>query len=237
MIVYNEERKVGAVIEQFLDPAVDAVVDRIIVVDDGSTDGTVESVRRAGSPKVEVISHGKNRGPGMAIRSGYNYALANGYDVFTLMAGNGKDDPRLIPALVAPILNDTADYVQGSRFTAGGLSRNLPWHRWLAIKLYTWTFSLALRHRLTDATNGFRAYRTTILRDPRLDWNQPWLGFSYEIEFYLLFMVHRLNYRVAEVPVSKVYDFGRGEAYTKVRPVDWLKNLKPLFLLWLHLRK
>jgi len=237
ILCYNEARKIGRLIQQFQDPSVEAVVETILIIDDGSTDGSVEAIRAVGNPRVVIISHGKNLGPGTAIRTGYNYAIKHGYDIFTLMAGNGKDDPRSIPPLVAPILEDKADYVQGSRFTKGGLSRGLPMHRWIAMKLYTWTFSLALRKRLTDATNGFRAYRISLLTDPRIDWNQPWLGFSYEIEFYLLFKVNALKFRVAEVPVSKVYDFEKTESYTKVRPVDWLKNLKPLFLLWFGLRK
>ncbi len=237
ILCYNEARKIGPLIERFKDATVDAVVDTILIVDDGSTDGSVEAIRAVDHPKVEIISHGKNLGPGTAIRNAYNFAIKNGYDIFTLMAGNGKDDPRNIPPLVAPILEDRADYVQGSRFTKGGLSRGLPVHRWIAMKMYTWTFSLALRKRLTDATNGFRAYRISLLTDPRIDWNQPWLGFSYEIEFYLLFKVNAHKFRVAEVPVSKVYDFEKTESYTKVRPVDWLKNLKPLFLLWFGLRK
>jgi dolichol-phosphate mannosyltransferase len=237
ILCYNEARKIGPLIRQFQDPSVEAVVETILIIDDGSTDGSVEAIRAVGNPRVVIISHGKNLGPGTAIRAGYNYAIKHGYDVFTLMAGNGKDDPRNIPPLVAPILQDEADYVQGSRFTKGGLSRGLPMHRWIAMKLYTWTFSLALRKRLTDATNGFRAYRISLLTDPRIDWNQPWLGFSYEIEFYLLFKANALKFRVAEVPVSKVYDFEKTESYTKVRPVDWLKNLKPLFLLWFGLRK
>ncbi|MBI5867084.1 MAG: glycosyltransferase family 2 protein [candidate division Zixibacteria bacterium] len=237
ILCYNEARKIGPLIQRFMDPAVEAVVDTVLIIDDGSTDGSVEAINAVGNPRVVIISHGKNLGPGTAIRAGYNYAIKNGFDVFTLMAGNGKDDPHLIPALVAPILEDRADYVQGSRFAKGGLSRGLPPHRWIAMKLYTWTFSMALRKRLTDATNGFRAYRISLLKDPRIDWNQPWLGFSYEIEFYLLFKVNALKFRVAEVPVSKVYNFEKTESYTKVRPVDWLKNLKPLFLLWFGFRK
>ena len=237
ILCYDEAGRIGPLMQKFMDPVVEAVVDTVLIIDDGSTDGSVEAIHAVGNPRAVVISHGKNLGPGTAIRTAYNYAIKEGYDIFTLMAGNGKDDPRNIPPLVAPILADQADYVQGSRFASGGLSKGLPLHRWIAMKLYTWTFSLALRKRLTDATNGFRAYRVSLLRDPRIDWNQPWLGFSYEIEFYLLYKVNALKFRVDEVPVSKVYDFEKRESYTKVRPVDWLKNLKPLFFLWLGLRK
>ena len=61
-------------------------------------------------------------------------------------------------------------------------------HRNLAIRVFTWTFSLFTLHRFTDCTNGFRAYKTSILRDPRIDWSQDWLH-SYELEYYIHYKV------------------------------------------------
>ena len=153
------------------------------------------------------------------------------------MAGNGKDDPAEIERLTAPILRGEADYVQGSRFLPGGSSEGLPAHRLLAMMLFTWAFSLFLMRRYTDCTNGFRAYRTSILRDERVDWEQDWLGHSYEIEFYMHYKVAALRYRTKEVPVSKIYRHRPGTSYSKVRVRDWITNLKPLFYLRLGLKK
>jgi hypothetical protein len=119
----------------------------------------------------------------------------------------------------------------------GGNSAGLPTHRLLAMRVFTWTFSLFLMRRYTDCTNGFRAYRAAFLRDRRLDWAQEWLGHSYEIEFYMHYQATALGYRVTEVPVSKVYRPTADGSYTKVRLRDWLTNLKPLFLLRLGLRQ
>jgi dolichol-phosphate mannosyltransferase len=235
MPVYNQAEQVGWVLDRFKPLLEAGTIEEVLAVDDGSTDET-PAVLRAYDYGT-VITHDTRRGIGDAIRSAYRHALEQGYDVFTIMAGNGKDDPSQIPNVLAPILRDEADYVQGSRFAEGGVSERLPLHRDLAIRVFTWTFSLFLRHRFTDCTNGFRAYRTSLLRDPRIDWSQEWLG-SYELEYYMHYKAIQLGYRVTEVPVSKVYRrVSATGPYSKMRARDWLIALKPLFYLRLGLRR
>jgi dolichol-phosphate mannosyltransferase len=235
MPVYNEEAQIGPLLDRFRQVLEKGIVHEVLAVDDGSTDRTPEILRRY--DYCTVITHPTHQGCGDAIRSAYRYALEKQFDIFVIMAGNGKDNPAEIERLLTPILRDEADYVQGSRFLPGGHSQGLPQHRNLAIRVFTWTFSLFLWRRYTDCTNGFRAYRTSILRDERLDWAQEWLGHSYEIEFYMHYKVAALGYRVVEVPVSKIYRPAANGTYTKVRVRDWLTNLKPLFYLRLGLRK
>ena len=88
---------------------------------------------------------------------------------------------------------------------------------------------------MTESTNGFRAFRTALLRDPRIDWRQEWLD-RYELEPYLLLKAIRLGYRHGEVPVTKIYpDHQLG--YTKMRPfVDWWSILRPIVYLGLGLK-
>lgn len=233
--VYNEEAHIGALLERFVPVLEQGTIDTLLAVDDGSTDATPQILKKHGF--CRAITHPAHQGCGDAIRSAYRYAIEHGYDVFTIMAANGKDDPAEIEKIVAPILREEADYVQGSRFLKGGRSEGLPLHRNVAMRLYTATFSLFLLRRFTDCTNGFRAYTTALLRDARLDWSQPWLGHSYEIEFYMHYKAAELGYRLVEVPVSKVYRRAPGRAYSKVRLRDWFTNLKPLFLLRLGIRE
>jgi dolichol-phosphate mannosyltransferase len=233
MPVYDQEAQVGWVLERFKPVVEQGLVDEVLAVDDGSTDSTPEILRNA--ENVTVIEHGTHRGIGEAIRSAYGYALEKDYDVFVIMAGNGKDDPQEIGRLLDPVLGGEADYVQGSRFLRGGSSQGLPSHRNLAIRIFTWTFSLFVLHHFTDCTNGYRAYTTEILRDERIDWSQDWLS-SYELEYYVHYKAARL-YRVTEVPVSKVYRQTSADgSYSKMRARDWFVALKPLFYLRLGLR-
>jgi dolichol-phosphate mannosyltransferase len=171
------------------------------------------------------------------MKSAFQYALDHGYDVLVIQAGNDKDDPLEIPSLVAPILADEADFVQGSRFLPGGAFGNMPWHRVFATRfIHPAAVSLAAGKRVTESTNGFRAFRTALLRDSRIDWRQTWLD-RYELEPYLLVKAIALGYRHREVPVTKIYP-ERALGYTKMRPlIDWWSILRPVVFLALGIRR
>ena len=227
---FNESGRIGRVLERMLE--VRDLVDEVVVVDDGSTDGSQQEVRASPQP-VTLLEHGSRRFLGEAIRTFYRHALARGFEVVAVMASNGKDDPRNLRQLLRPIFAGEADYVQGSRFAAGGASEGLPWHRSLAIRSFTRAVSLLSGRRTSDAANGFRAYRTAILRDPRIDWQAPWQGVSYQVEIYLLLATIRLGYRVAEVPVTKIYPQD-ANPYSKATARDWWCMAKPI--VWSALR-
>jgi len=152
------------------------------------------------------------------------------------MAGNGKDDPNEIERLLGPIVNDGCDFVQGSRFLKDGAYGNMPFYRLLATRfIHPLVFTLSSGTLVTESTNGFRAFRTSILRDQRIDWEQSWLD-MYELEQYVHFKVVRLGYKRMEIPVSKIYPQGPG--YTKVKAFSgWWSMLKPLVYLALGIKK
>ena len=228
--VFNEEAKIGKVVgrmpRQF--------VDEVLVVDDGSTDRSAEMAR---SFDAQVILMGGTLGVGAALQTGYRYAIKHGYDVTVTVAGNNKDAPEEIPLLLEPIAEDRADFVQGSRFLKRGANFGaMPAYRQIATRLHPLLFSLVARRWVTESTNGFRAVRTRLLADPRINLSQPWLR-QYELEPYLYLRSIQLGYRTAEVPVTKIYP-PKYSGQTKMKPiVGWWSILRPLLYAGLGLRK
>lgn len=228
--VFNEQGKIGKVLERFHE----GLVDEIVVVNDGSTDNSVEEIEIFKDKlKLTLFHNERKRGVGFSIRKGIEYGLKKNYEIAVILAGNGKDDPREIPVLTQPIENEGYDYVQGSRFLEGGRWDNLPLSRYIGIKLYSFIWNKLLRTNITDVSNGFRAYKLSIFKDKRINIWQSWLD-TYELEFYIHYKIITLGYKFKEVPVSKIYPVSG--SYTKIRPfVDWWRLVKPL--IYLHFLK
>jgi dolichol-phosphate mannosyltransferase len=227
--VFNEECKIGEVVRRM--PS--RVVDELVVIDDGSTDRSAAIAAELGAT---VLSLGATLGVGVALRTGFDYSVEKRFDVVVVIAGNNKDSPEEIPVLLDPIADDRADFVQGSRFLKHDAAfGHMPAYRRIATRLHPLLFSWVAGRRVTESTNGFRALRTEILRDSRIDLRQPWLG-QYELEPYLYLRTIRLGYRTAEVPVTKVYP-PRASGQTKMKPiVGWWSILRPLIYLGLGLK-
>lgn len=224
--VLDEEKKIVEVVRRVPRD----VVDHLLVVDDGSKDSSPEVARAGGA---EVLLLGRTVGVGAALRAGFR-AVADRCDVIVVCAGNNKDAPEEIPRLLDAIA-DGADFVQGSRYLAGGQTGGMPVYRQLATRLHPVLFSLATGKRVSESTNGFRAFRTRLLDDARIRLDQGWLD-EYELEPYLYYKAIRLGYDTREVPVTKIYP-PKSLGYTKMPPVTgWWSMLRPIVLLGLGLR-
>lgn len=207
----------------------------VIVVDDGSKDRSPSIAEQFG---YRVIRHSTNLGVGAAIRTGIQHALAlNTYDYAVIMSSNGKMRPNEIRRVIAPILQEQADYVQGSRFSEKGRALALSRFRSAAIPAYSLLASALLRRRFTDITCGFRAYRLWLFRDPRVNLNQSWLE-HYEAELYIHYYACRLGARIVEVPVTIDYSHLAPGRKSKMVPlVSWWSLLRPFLLLAAGLRR
>lgn len=228
--IYREVGKIGKVLGRFRP----GLVDEICVIADDPNRAILDELWGAATSlqvPFKLVQNPERKGIGFAIKQGFEYALANGYDIIVVMAGNGKDDPLEIPRLTRPILNGTYDYVQGSRFLPGGHRERNPLLRGMFSRLFPvmWTWSTGVH--CTDVTNGFRAYRTELLRDPNVRFRQDWLN-HYELEYYLHYKALTLNYRFTERPISKTYPPRTQGKYTHISPLrDWWQIVGPLLLL------
>jgi len=235
-VAFNENVKLRQVIERFLKSDVSKKTD-YLVVDDASDDGTTEVIESFADCEVATIKHLQRQGVGAAIRTAIHYAQNKGYEVLVIMAGNDKDNPNEIVHLIDPILNENYAFVQGSRYIGSGeIGGDMPLYRKFATKAHPWLMSLITSHKVTDSTNGFRAFRLSIFKDLKININQPWLD-QYELEPYLLYKAIILGFRFKEVPVTKIYPL-RELGYTKMKPViGWWSILRPLIYLGLGIKK
>ncbi|MDP9325476.1 MAG: glycosyltransferase family 2 protein [Candidatus Dormibacteraeota bacterium] len=224
----DEAGKIGKAVERIPGDIVDVVV----VVDDGSTDGTAAEARAAGAT---VLVHPVNQGVGAAIRTGIYHAQKTGVDLCGIIAGDDQDRPDEIVRLGDAIIDGGADFIQGSRYVPGGERLNQPTSRTAMTRSYSVFFSACVGKRITDATNGFKLFRTEVTRNMHLD--QPWLN-RYELEPYLLFSAIKMGLDVREVPVTKYYPPDRQVGYTKMKAYrDWWGISRPMLLLALRIRK
>lgn len=147
------------------------------------------------------------------LRCGYSFAINQGYEGIVTIDGNDKDDPSEIPLFTSK-LNEGFDFVQASRFIAGGEQENTPVSRYLAIKLiHAPMLSISSGFNWTDTTQGFRAYSRKLLTSPEVS---PFRNIfkNYELLAYLSYIAPKKGFKCIEVPTSRKYP--KGEVPTKI---------------------
>ena len=185
----DEEQFIGDVVAKALKH-----VDKVIVIDDGSTDGTADVARHAGA---QVISHPHSMGAGAATRSGFLAALKEGYEVVVTLDGDGQHDADEIPNVIKPILDGKADLVIGSRFV--NPSTNMPPYRNLGIDIITWLYNTGSKVKITDSQSCFRAHSLKLLESINI--TRADFGFSVEV----LIRARNKRLKIVEVPASCLY--------------------------------
>jgi glycosyltransferase involved in cell wall biosynthesis len=205
-------------------------VDEVILVDDKSSDDTVEVARRV--PNLNVIWHPHNVGYGGNQKTCYLEALQRGADVVVMLHPDGQYEPTLIPDLVRPILNDEADFVLGSRLAEPGaaIAGGMPRWKWLANRFLTGIENRVLGTNLSEMHTGYRAYsRKLLLEVPFL---RNALDFSFDSE--MLLQAAHLGFRIKEVPARSRYFEDASSVDLRQGVVYGLKTLAACGRLMLH---
>ena len=203
---YNEQLNITAMLERLrsVSPEVS-----ILVVDDGSPDGTAELAEAVGDRLggITVLRRDRKNGLGGAYRAGFGWGLERGYDAFVEIDADFSHDPDALPSLLQAA-KDGADLVIGSRYVPGGVIPDWSWHRKLLSRAGNLYASLMLRLGVKDSTAGYRVYRAGLLR--RIDFETVQAdGYGFQIE--MTYRSRRAGATIVEVPIRFV-DRERGES-------------------------
>lgn len=195
---YNEELAIGSVILRTL-----KYVDKVLVVDDGSSDKTKEVVELAGA---DIISHSTNLGKGQGLKSGFEIVKSINdnsdlevYDIIITIDGDGQNNPDEIPILIDPLKSRDADFVNGSRYIDSSLVNDTPSYRRVGQKILDTATNVSSGLKITDSQSGFRAFSKETIPYFKLKNS----GFAIESE--MLSDAAEAGLKIVEVPITVRY--------------------------------
>jgi len=215
--VYNEVGTIKEIVSRV--QAVD-LEKEIIIVDDGSTDGTRELLPEItlSHENIRVLYHDRNQGKGAALRTGFEGATG---DIVIIQDADLEYDPREYPVLLAPILDGRADIVYGSRFLGGPHRVLFFWH-YLGNKFLTLLSNALTNLNLTDMETCYKVFRREVLSDIQLKSNR----FGFEPEFTA--KIAKKGFRIYETSISY-----SGRTYAEGKKIGWKDGVKAIFaIIW-----
>ena len=217
MPAYNERGTIHEALRRVLDAPVDSL--EIIVVDDGSTDGTRELLTQgpALDPRVRIVLHDVNRGKGAALRTGFGEARGR---FVVVQDADLEYDPNELPRLLGPLLDGHADVVYGSRFAGGGAHRVLYYWHSVANHALTTLSNMVTDLNLTDMETCYKAFRREVLEEIHLEEDR------FGIEPEMTAKVSQLGVRVYEVPISY-----HGRTYAEGKKIGLKDAFRALFCI------
>ena len=201
---YNEEKTIASVIE-----GCKRYISDIIVVDDGSTDLTKKIAKEKG---VVVISHKKNMGKGVALKTGFSYALRNEFDALLSIDADGQHDPNEIPNFINTFKRDNSDIIIGARLWQ---KENIPAIKYLPNKVGVYFISKAAGQEIADTQSGFRLYTKKVLE------SVDFRGRGFEAETELLIKASRMGLKITCLPIKAIYPENYKSNFRPVR--DFIK--------------
>ncbi|MBU1626466.1 glycosyltransferase family 2 protein [bacterium] len=213
MPVFNEFDTVKTIIGKVMQVG---IVDELIIVDDRSTDGTIEVLKGIKEEKIKVFFHEVNCGKGAALRTGFSKVTG---EIIIIQDADLEYNPSEYSQLLQPILDGRADAVYGSRFLGGPHRVLLFWH-YLANKLLTLLSNIFNNLNLTDMETCYKVFKTDVIRQIRLKSNR--FGFEPEITAKLA----KKKFRIYEMPISY-----SGRDYSEGKKIGFKDALEAFFCI------
>jgi glycosyltransferase involved in cell wall biosynthesis len=203
-------------------------VSLVILVDDGSTDATIDVARQLG---LEIFVHNRNYGYGANQKTCYTEALRAGADIVVMVHPDYQYDPTLVPQIIAPIRQGLADVVLGSRLKSGSaLAQGMPWWKYVANRFLTALENRTFGLRLSEFHTGYRAFRREVLETVNFTLNSDAFVFDQEI----IAQVVAAGFRISEIPVPTRYFPEASSASFLASTMYGLRILAVLFWFTLH---
>lgn len=211
---YNEEKTIAQLVALVLKSP---VVAEVIVVDDGSSDGSPTSLATLSDPRLKVVVHGKNQGKGAALRTGFALATA---DYVVVQDADLEYDPAEYPLLLEPLLDDRADVVFGSRFLSGRPHRVLYFWHSMGNKFLTLLSNMFTDLNLTDMETCYKCFKREVIQNIDIEENR--FGFEPEITAKL----SRKKLRIFEVGISY-----SGRTYDEGKKINWKDGIRAVYCI------
>lgn len=211
---YNERPSIEKILSKVMDVG---LADEIVIVDDGSTDGTIEILKRLESenlPNVRILYHARNQGKGAALVTGFKAATS---DIFLIQDADEEYDPREYPVLLKPLQEGIARVVYGSRFL-GGPRKAMNFWNMVANKILTLFTNILYNAILSDMETCYKVFRSDVVADMNIRAR----GFEFEPEFTA--KVLKKGIRIYEVPISyngREWDEGKKIKWTDAPIAMW----------------
>jgi len=224
---YNEEKLVGVTLD-----SIPEFVDRVVVVDDGSQDGTADCVTRhidGQGERITLLRHAQNIGVGGAIATGYKWCRDQQVDVAVVMAGDAQMDPEDMPALLDPVVNGKVDYAKGNRLFTGDAWKKIPHTRYLGNSAMSLLTKIASGYwHVADSQCGYTAINHEALS--RINWDQMYKRYGQPND--ILVRLNIYDFRVCDVPVAPIYGIGEESGIKPLLLIPKLSWLLFTLFLW-----
>ena len=185
---YNEAKTIGSLVKRITAKGLD-----VVVVDDGSVDGTAEIAQNSGAC---VLRHNWNKGKGASLKEGFRYILNNDYDAVITMDGDDQHAPSDIPKFINASLDRDVDMIAGNRMS---FSKGMPLTRWITNNLMSFLISLICWRNIPDSQCGFRLIKRKALKELN-----P-ISSNYEIESETIIEAHYKGIKIKFIPIQTIY--------------------------------